>query len=125
MFYKENNMGIEMKMEKAMGFVPSAENEPQKMTKTRLSRLLEELNLQCSFQGEGGDFDIVIDLPQEHIEEKNILENASLLNKAILTKFDEDKFLPLVRAIKRSTNLDCQVISSDDKSKYIISVFKK
>lgn len=112
-------------MEKSRHFEQPIEDKPQKMTKARLHGLLEELNLDYSIEGEGNNFNIIIQLPEKHIQEKQKLEQGSVLNEAIESSFDKENFYPLFQAIKRSTNFDCEMINTDDKSKYIISVFKK
>lgn len=113
-------------MKESMHFEQSVEDTPQKVTKTKLFDLLEKLGLQYSTEGEGGDFKIVIDLPPEHIVEKARLERGNVLNRELPTRFDEEKFKPLFRAIKRSTNLDCEMIDNGgEKDKYIVRVFKK
>jgi hypothetical protein len=108
-----------------MNFELSAENVPQKMTKVRLNRLLDEMGLSYSLQGEGSDFNIIINLPPEHVTEKEKIVQASVLNDSHHTVFDEQSIWPIFRAIKHSTNLDCKMLDPTDKDKYIISVFKK
>ena len=112
-------------MERQRNFEPSVENQPRKITKTRLNRLLEGSGLQYSIKEDGSNVTITIDLPDEHIREKEQLETGHVLNEGIKTKFDEEKFLPVYRAIAGSTNLDCRKVTTDDKSKYVLSVFKK
>ncbi|MBU4257174.1 hypothetical protein KJ586_04240 [Patescibacteria group bacterium] len=93
------------------------------MTKARLHRVLEELNLKYTIDGEGGNFKIIIDLPEEHITEKNELMRGAVLNDDYATKFDKESIRPLIRKINGSTNFDCGIKTVNNQ--YIISVFKK
>lgn len=109
-------------MEKLGRFQIPIEN-PQKMTKNRLFEIIKLLNLKCVIDGEGNNFKIIIDLPEEHIREKEKLDKIAFLNRGYYTNFDNEKINPLFKQIKRSTNFDCEIEKTDGQ--YIISVFKK
>ena len=98
--------------------------KPQKITKTRLYKTLEELNLQYEIDGDGGNFDIIIHKPQEHIEAKEALVRKSVLNDSHQTEFDKENIMPLIRKINMSLNFCCDIKEST-ADKYVISVSKK
>lgn len=89
---------------------------PKKMTRARLQGVLEELGLTYSIQERGKETDgfrIVIDLPQEHVEEKQERIRGNVLNQPLHTSFDNEKMLPLIRAIKRSRNFGCEIVNTE------------
>lgn len=102
-------------MERMKSFEASAEVDPlkdldgKKMTKARLQRVLEALNINYSIVGEGSEFEIIINMPEGYAEEKAAMLAGKVLNESYPVAFDSDSLYPLVRAINRSSNLKCDI----------------
>ena len=98
---------------------------PQKMTGERLKKALGDLDLEYTIETGDKDFKfkIIVQLPQEHISEKDELMKDAFLNDAYHTEFETEKILSLVRMIRRSRNLDCKIENTDKQ--YIVTAFKK
>jgi hypothetical protein len=102
---------------------PLKEFEGKKMTKARLHKVLEALNLNYSIIGEGSDFEIIINPPEGYVEEKDKLYAGKVLNEGYHTTFDTDGLTPLIRAIGRSSNLGCNV--QNEGAQWRVQVFRK
>jgi|GEM_PF-3311229 hypothetical protein len=109
-------------MENIKNFTPAIE-APQKMTKARLHKALEESGMRCTVEESGEATKITVELPEEHIQEYHKLIKGAVLNDAHHTKFDREHFNPLVGKIKRSTNLDCSIEKTDKQ--YVILITKR
>jgi len=93
---------------------------PQKMTKARLAKAMEELGLKYKIDGEGSDFQIIIDQPKE---QKGESQEFVYLSEARLTEFESEKIMPLIRKINESSNFKC-ILEKED-GRHIIVVSKK
>ncbi|NQU84581.1 MAG: hypothetical protein HQ541_02355 [Mariniphaga sp.] len=105
--------------------VPERE-APRKETKTRFFDFLNEhlggKGLEYEIEGEGAEFNIIIDVPDEHFEDQR--RQMAGFGSIDPTPFDNEVLLPIVRKINYSTNIKCEFTVTPDK-KCRISVSKK
>lgn len=95
----------------------------KKVTKARLQRLLESLNVNYSINGEGGDFEILIEKPEGYAEEKTEALAGKVLNDSYHIPFDRENLQPLIRAINRSDNLRCEL--RNEENQWVVEVSRK
>ena len=100
--------------------IESPKNE--KVTRSKLIRQLEELNVDyCAEEAENG-FTFFINLPEKHIVEQQ--KQMSELGSLRATEFESRYILPIIKRIKSSRNLECELDKTDNQILKII-VFKK